>query len=301
MRSTRDSLTAVAANLDESMGVRDHEGQLKLSPIPSKRDAGRKPLRKVGTVEIARVVPDPDQPREQFSEEAIDRLARSISEKGQLSAIRVRWSEELAKWVIIAGERRWRAAKRAGLATIDCYFHEGPLTASEILQHQLIENCLREDLQPIEEARAFAKLIAMNRWTRAQLAEALRIAPSKVSRALALLKLPADVQDQVTAGAISARSAYELSKLKGDRARRKLAQHACDRRLTHKQTAKAVRQRKGRPAPKSRATKQTFSTDQGWRVVVSAGTRGTYHDIEQALLWALDEVRHRIANGVRLF
>lgn len=301
MKSTRDSLAAVAVNVDESMGVRHHACQPKLSPIPSKRDAGRRPLRNVASVEVARVVPDPDQPRERFSEEAIDRLAKSIREKGQLCPIRVRWSDELTKWVIIAGERRWRAAKRAGLATIDCFFHEQPLSPSEVLQQQLIENCLREDLQPIEQAKAFARLIAMNGWTSTQLAEALRIASSTVSRALALLKLPADLQDQVAAGAISARSAYEISKLKDDRTRRNLAQQARDRGLTHQQAAKAVRQRKGKPASNSRSTRQTFVTDRGWKVVVSAGRKGTYHDVEQALLWALHEVRHRIANDVQLY
>ena len=111
------------------------------------------------------VIPDPEQPRVEFSEEAIERLAQSITRKGQLSAIRVRWSDEFSKWVIIAGERRWRATKRAGLPTIDCYFHENGISKSEVLEQQLIENCLREDLQPIEEAKAFSMLMDLNGWT----------------------------------------------------------------------------------------------------------------------------------------
>jgi len=98
---------------------------------------------------LAAWVPDPEQPRLEFSEDAIERLAQSIHGKGQLSAIRVRWSEPIQKWVIIAGERRWRATKRAGLPTIDCYFHDGELAKSEALEQQLIENCLREDLKPV--------------------------------------------------------------------------------------------------------------------------------------------------------
>src|SRR5947208_16817443 len=100
------------------MGVREHDLRPRLSPVPLSRDAGRRPLRNVGQLDINQVIPDPDQPRAEFSEEALDRLAHSIREKGQLMPIRVRWSEGLAKWVVLVGERRWRAIKRAGLPTI---------------------------------------------------------------------------------------------------------------------------------------------------------------------------------------
>lgn len=78
-----------------------------------------------------------------------------MCDKGQLSPIRVRWSAGAGKWIIVAGQRRWRATQQAGLTTIDCYFHEQALSESQILEEQLIENCLREDLQPLEEAKAF--------------------------------------------------------------------------------------------------------------------------------------------------
>jgi ParB family chromosome partitioning protein len=207
----------------------------------------------------------------------------------------------LQKWIIIAGERRWRATKRAGLPTIDCYFHEDELSKSEVLEQQLIENCLREDLKPIEEAKAFSMLMEINGWNGKQLAESLRLAPAKVSRTLALLKLPDDIQAQVDSGQIAARAAYEISKLHDDNKRRELAQKAAAGTLTHDQAAKAVRQRKGKTRPKSRATRQTFLTEEGWKVTVSANKKGTYHDIEQALVLALEEVRQRIANNVQLF
>ncbi len=283
------------------MGARSLELRPRLSPVPSPKDAGRRPLRDVGTVEVDMVVPDPNQPRAEFSEEALERLARSIREKGQLAAIRVRWSEELGKWVIIAGERRWRATQRAGLATIDCYFHDGELSKSEVLEQQLIENCLREDLKPIEEARAFASLLELNGWTSKELAQQIRVPPARVSRALALLKLPDDVQCQVDSGQIPARSAYELSKLKSDDSRRVLAQRAAAGTLTHPQAVQAVRQRRGKAPQKPRSVKQTFTTEEGWKVVVSAPKKGNYFDIEEALLAALEEVRHRIANNVQLF
>ena len=165
------------------MGERKYDCRPQLSPVPSVKDTARMPLRNVGRVDITMVVPDPEQPRGWFSEEALESLAQSIREKGQLSAIRVRWSASAGKWVIIAGERRFQAARRAGLSTIDCYFHEAELTPSEVLEQQLIENCLREDLRPLEEAKAFAKLIELNAWTAKQLSQAISVPQSRVSRA----------------------------------------------------------------------------------------------------------------------
>jgi ParB family chromosome partitioning protein len=301
MASTRQTLDAVAGHLQESMGVRQSDFRPALAPMPDKKDIGRRPLRNVGKVAIAHVVPDPGQPRVEFSDEALDRLARSISEKGQLSPIRVRWSDELEKWIIICGERRWRATQRAGLTEIDCYFNEGELTASDVLEQQLIENCLREDLQPIEEARAFASVMELNRWSGKDVAEALRVHPSRVSRALALLKLPDEIQERVKTGAISARSAYEISKLSNTEAQHRLADKAEAGELSHIDAARAVRQRQGKPKPTERRTKQTFVGDGGWKVTVTGPKKGTYDEIEQALTIALEEVRLRINSGCQLF
>jgi ParB family transcriptional regulator, chromosome partitioning protein len=160
----------MAGTLIETLGgiVAESEGDRRVrpehAPAPRDRGAGRRPLRNVGRVEIGMVIPDPEQPRTEFADGALARLAQSIYDKGQLSPIRVRWSDAAGKWVIIAGERRWRATKLAGLPTIDCHFHEGELTQSEILEQQLIENLLREDLRPVEKARAFSALIQMNGW-----------------------------------------------------------------------------------------------------------------------------------------
>ena len=184
---------------------------------------------------------------------------------------------------------------------IDCCFDEGELTASQVLEQQLIENCLREDLQPIEEARAFASLIELNAWTGKEVAEALRIHPSRVSRALALLKLPDEIQDQVNVGKISARSGYEISKLSNAAAQAKLAEKASAGELSHTQTSNAVRQRQGRAKLAARSTKQTFLSESGWKVIVTAPKKGTYFEIEQALSFALDEVRLRINSGCQLF
>ena len=294
MVSTRTALEQIGNHLDESMGIRENDARPKLSPVASPKDVGRRPLRTFAQVDLEMVAPDPAQPRSEFSEEAIQRLAQSIREKGQLHPIRVRWSDERNKWLIISGERRWRATKAAGLPTIDCFFQNGELCPSDILEQQLVENLLREDLKPLDQARAFATLMELNSWNGKQVAEALRIPTSTVSRSLALLDLPSDVQQRIDSGHLAARSAYELTKLPDENAQRELAQKG---KLTYQQAAAAVRQRKGKAAPRPRGFKQSFFADNGLRVMVAASSKCTYDDVELALSQALDEVRHYIAQG----
>ncbi len=294
MASIGTILDRVSGNLDESMGVRDTDLRPTLSPVPDPKDVGRRPLRSVGRVDLSQVVPDPDQPRAEFSDDALDRLAASIRDHGQLSPIRVRWASDLGKWVIIAGERRWRATRRAGLATIDCVFVDGELSRGELLSQQLIENLLREDLRPVEEAKAFRELIALNGWTGKQLADALRVPPSKVSRTLALLDLPDDLQGRVEAGDLPARAAYEISKLADDAQRRNMADAVQDRGLTVEDTRDAVSRRRGRVATKSRGTRRKLTTPGGIHILVSAARPVSDAEIEAALVHAVESVRSRL-------
>src|SRR5262245_39786717 len=175
MATVRSTIENIGGRIDESMGLRDEDRIVRLSPIPLSKDIGRRPLRNFGRVDIDQVVPDPVQPRVAISPDTIAQLAQSIRDKGQLSPIRVRWCDKLTKWVIVSGERRWRASKHAGLNAVDCFFHDDELTRSEVLEQQLIENLLREDLKPLEEARAFQSLMTLNGWTGKQVSEALRV------------------------------------------------------------------------------------------------------------------------------
>lgn len=297
MANTRSLLEGVRGHLDESIGVRTTESRAQLSPIASPKDIGRRSNRSFGRIEIERIQPDPQQPRTDFDDEALERLAASIRDKGQLAPIRVRWSEHNACWLIISGERRWRAAQRAGLKAIDCYFLEQHVSPTQILEEQLIENLLREDLQPIEEAESFRRLMEVNKWNGKQLAEALRINPTRVSRSLALLKLPHEMRTRIESGELSPRAGYELSKLPDEQ----LAKVSQSTSLTTVASAQAkVRQRKGKSVVGSRGTKQTFFADHDWQVIVKSPRKGDYHEIEQALLTALEEVRLRIDNRVKL-
>jgi ParB family chromosome partitioning protein len=140
----------------------------------------------------------------------------------------------------------------------------------------------------------------MNGWNGKELADAIRVPQTKVSRALALLKLPIDIQDKVAAGEVSARSAYEISRLPDDETRRTLAEKASEGLITHEDAAKAVRQRKGKPKALPRGTRETFVSPDGWKVMVTANRKGTYSELEQALLHALDAVRAKIRDNVAL-
>ena len=282
------------ANLSESLGMRSQDHRAVLSPVARSKDVGRRANRAFGKIDIKRVCPDPNQPRIEFEKEAIIQLASSISAKGQLAPIRVRWSEELSMWLIISGERRWRACKKAGLKTIDCNFEEQPLSPTQILEEQLIENLLRVDLKPVEEAKSFQKLIEVNGWTGNQLAMALNISPTRVSRALALLKLPDETRARIDGGEISARAGYELSRLP----KSKQLEVASKPEVTIKSAAMA-RKRPKKARDKTRKS-LTFLSENGWKIVASNPAGKNYHELEEALQESLEEVQLRISNRISM-
>ena len=118
-----------------------------------------------------------------------------------------------AVYRVIVGERRWRAARLAGIKTVACLVVSGEPSPNELLIDQLMENVLREDLKPVEQARACKTLMEQGGLTQVQLAETLQVAQSTIARALALLNLPASIQEQVDAGELASNLAYEGSLL----------------------------------------------------------------------------------------
>jgi ParB family chromosome partitioning protein len=239
-------------NLSESLGVRAGVGGIGPAPgvaFPRETgpDDGRTRARDAGHMEIDRIVPDPDQPRKEFSDDAIERLAASLLKHGQLMPIRVRWNATISKWVVISGERRYRAATRAGLKTVACVFADDGLSPSEILQEQIVENLLREDLKPIEQARAYRQLMDLHGWTAKELSGELQVSQGAVSKSLSLLTLPADLQEQVDAGSIPATAAYEVAKVEDQAVQREIARRIVDEDLTRDAAADVVREAAGKP------------------------------------------------------
>jgi len=171
-----------------------------LSPTADKY-RGRGRLEGAATIELDRIEIDP-QHREHFDQESLQRLADSLKEK-QISPIQVRFDPSRGKYVVIAGERRYRAAKLADLKTIDCIVADYDLSPADVLRLQIIENCLREDLRPIEQAKSFQTLIHSQNWNAAELSRHIHISEATISRSLKLLALPEDVQQQIDVGKIT--------------------------------------------------------------------------------------------------
>lgn len=145
-------------------------------------------------IPLARIEPNPDQPRREFDRQALEELAESIREKGIIQPIIVE-RKDSGGFVIVAGERRYRAAKLAGLEEIPALIKN--YGDEERLEIALIENIQRTDLKPIEEALAYQKLIEMKGYTQEQLAKKLGKQRSTVANALRLLKLPDEIKELI--------------------------------------------------------------------------------------------------------
>jgi ParB family chromosome partitioning protein len=197
--------------------------------------------REAAVIEVSRISPDPEQPRNEFDEEAIDRLADSLKARGQLQNVVVFWSEDLGSYVLVSGERRWRAARKAGLATLRCKVLDRRPEDADRLAIQLIENCVREDLRPVEQASAFRSLMASNGWSTRQLAEALNMAQGTVVYALGLLDLPEDLRARVDRGELAPRTAYEIGRLDRPEDQVTLADRVAAEGLTRDDVAAEVR------------------------------------------------------------
>lgn len=156
------------------------------------------------------VVPNPEQPRRQFDDDALSELAKSIETYGILQPLLVRPMAD-GSYQIVAGERRWRAARLAGLTEVPVVIRD--LTDRETAQLALIENLQREDLSPLEEAQGYQKLIEQYELTHEQVADAVHKSRAAVTNALRLLKLPAEVAQMVSDGLLTAGHAKALQGL----------------------------------------------------------------------------------------
>ncbi len=204
-------------------------------------------------IELDRLYCGEDQPRREFDAAELRHLADSLKDFGQLQPCVVTWEEKAGKYRILAGERRFRAAKMVGFGHLRCIvWHDvGPEDRFEL---QLIENALRVDLTPMEQARAYQRLKKSRGWNDRRLAERLHVHPAKVTRALALLRLPEAVQGQVESGKLTPSAAYEVSK--APRAQQSgLAEEAAAKKLPRSQVAAKVQEAKRPAAPPGKLAK----------------------------------------------
>ncbi len=248
------------------------KGIAALLPEPAESARG------VVEVEVARVEPNPLQPRRAFSEAGLEELARSLREVGMLQPVVVTRGPS-GGYVLLAGERRWRAAQKAGLSTIPAVVREAA-GDSEVLAVALIENLQREDLTPIEEARAYHHLRTELGLSQEEIAHRVGKDRSTIANALRLLQLPLTVQQLVDAGALSGGHARALAGIDGAEQQEALANRCVAQGWSVRELEARLhpprrrgRQQRGADAD-THAAEERLSTTLGARVEIRRRRRG---------------------------
>lgn len=196
------------------------------------------------------VVPNPDQPRVNFDEAALEELAASVAEVGILQPVIVRPLSD-GRFALVAGERRWRAARRAGLTEIPAVIREGDDRAG--LTEALIENLQRQDLGPLEEAAAYRALMEDYGMTHEQVATSVGKSRPAITNTLRLLQLPASIQGLVERGELSAGHARALLSIEDTAYAQHVAARAVVEGWSVRQVEEAARARAGeQPSTKTK-------------------------------------------------
>ena len=218
-------------------------------------------------LDIESIHPSTRQPRKHFDEGRLDELAETIRNQGIIQPLGVR-NRESGGYELIAGERRWRAAQRAGLHQVPAVVRE--TSESQAFELALVENLQREDLNPIEEAEAYQYMLAEHGHTQESLSERVGKDRSTVANALRLLKLPPSVRAMVREGRLNMGHARALLGLEDDPSIERLARQAASHGLSVRQVEALVkRERKGESRPASPEP--------------SPAARDLVHRLEQAL------------------
>jgi ParB family transcriptional regulator, chromosome partitioning protein len=202
-------------------------------------------------VDVDRISPNEHQPRHRFEDARLDELAQSIRSNGVIQPIVVRQVAD--GYRIIAGERRWRAAQRAGLTRVPVVVKEVAAGRdAQLLEMALVENIQREDLNPIDEAAAYEKLSTDFNMTQEEIAEAVGKDRSSVANHMRLLKLPQEVRAEVAGGRLSMGHARALLAVIDEGSQRQVAREVIARNLSVRETEAMVKRvAQGPAAPRS--------------------------------------------------
>jgi len=232
--------------------------------------------RPIVELDLDRLIPNPRQPRTVIDEQKLDELAQSIRANGVIQPIVVRKSRTMAssggdQYEIIAGERRWRAAQRAGLLRVPVVVREVP--DDKLLEVALIENIQRENLNPIEEAQAYRRLADDHRLSQDQMAVAVGKDRATIANYMRLLKLPIEVRNDVAAGSLAMGHARALLGLADEAAQRRVARETVSRGLSVRETEALVRRENapGAVPEPARPDANTRSAEEKLRLIL--GTR----------------------------
>jgi ParB family chromosome partitioning protein len=195
-------------------------------------------------VDIDLIEANPDQPRLNFDEVKLEELAQSIRSNGLVQPILLRRAPN-GRYQIVAGERRWRAAQRAGLVKVNAVVREIP--DSKLLELALIENIQRQELNPIEEAYAYQRLIRDFKMTQDEVAQRVGKDRSSIANYLRLLKLPAHIQKMLEDGSLTMGHARALLGLESEQLQMDLANDIINRKLSVRDTEQAVKSASSKP------------------------------------------------------
>lgn len=205
--------------------------------------------------DIDLIEPNPEQPRTRFVDEALDELARSIAVNGIVQPIVVR--KKADRYQIIAGERRWRAAQRAGLRKVPIVLRE--VSDEKLLEVALVENIQRQELNPVEEARAYRKLIDSIGLTQEEVSERVGKERSLIATSLRLLKLPVDILTLIEDGRLSAGHGRALLMADDPAAQKRIARLTIEKGLSVRECERAV---KGTAATGKTTTKTAAASNE---------------------------------------
>ena len=262
----------------------------------------------INEIDIDLVEPNPEQPRTRFVESTLDELAQSIRTNGIVQPVVVR--RKAGKYQIVAGERRWRAAQRAGLRKIPVVVKE--IADDKLLEIALIENIQRHELNPIEEAKAYRKLIDTIGFTQDQLSERIGKERSLISTSLRILKLPQDILQLVEEDKISASHGRVLLTTDDHTVQRQVARAIMDFSLSVRETERMIRKLQGKPTeavekkevkpekdPNVRAAEDQLRQALGTQVKISpVGRNGAGKiEIEYYNVDDLDRIYQRLYNS----
>lgn len=220
-------------------------------------------------VDIDLLRPNRDQPRTAMDDAKIEELSRSIKSNGVIQPIVVRKAD--TGYEIIAGERRWRASQRAGLLKVPVVVRDVP--DERLLAVALIENIQREDLNPMEEAHAYRRLVDEHNLTQEQIAEAVGKDRSSIANYLRLLKLPQEVRSNLSAGSLSMGHARALLALGDENEQLRVAREVVAKSLSVRETETIVKQGAQPPAPREEKPKDVHTRAAEEKLRFAMGTR----------------------------
>ncbi len=241
------------------------------APAPAELEPQPQTGETVRTIPVAKIDPNPHQPRTMFDTAGIEELARSIKSDGVIQPILVR--PQGSRFLIVVGERRWRAAKLAGLAEISAVVREIP--DEQVLEIALVENIQREDLNPIEVAVALQRLSQELQLSHEELAQRTGKDRTTVTNLLRLLRLPSDIQALVADKRLTMGHARTLLSLDHDEQQRELAANIIDKGLSVRQTEQAVRTILEPPQPKERPPVDPNVEDARQKIEFALGAKVT--------------------------